>query len=416
MWTLFKKSRLAAVLLSLVAAMAAQDMGVVVGNAGTVQISGPASSERQPTGKTGSVSGQALYEDTGKPVRHARIVLMEEHGQSAAFGVTDRSGKFHISKVAEGNYFVDVESPGCISAVSTFKAAELDQASTADLSRLKDDYLQIKVEAGQDSNIPAQCRRGGAISGTVFYEDGAPAPDVQVNIFRRSDSGTQQVISGLSLSALTGNKTDDRGRFRISGLASGEYVISALEPSAQGDSEQLFAASFMGRGGIAQIYYGDVTSIKEAKSLKIGVGEEIPDADIHLLARKLHAISGIVVFRDDQHVVSRAAVELRMKSGDKDSVASTVTNSDDEGKFVFDDMPDGAYTIAVQPGFDIRELEQKTRHPDSLKGYEGISREVTVQGQNLESVKLEVKGNQKKLPQAAADQQKLQPEPPDDNL
>src|SRR5436305_11186665 len=65
--------------------------------------------------QTGSLSGQVLYEDTGKPVRHARIMLIpEEEGGNPAFAVSDREGNFRIPKVDEGNYIADVESPGCI--------------------------------------------------------------------------------------------------------------------------------------------------------------------------------------------------------------------------------------------------------------------------------------------------------------
>src|SRR5215469_2342766 len=190
--------------------------------------------------QTGSVSGQVFYEDTGKPVRNARILLIpEEQGGNPAYAVSDREGNFHIPKVEEGNYVADVESPGCISAMgfydaSLFTRKEDDKDEKFDTAKLKNDFVSAKVNAGQEAKINAFCKRGGAIAGTVTYEDLSPAPNVHVNLFRKTDSGVQQVISGLNASAFTGNRTDDRGYFRIAGLPAGEYLLAASEDSHAG--------------------------------------------------------------------------------------------------------------------------------------------------------------------------------------
>src|SRR5438067_298291 len=89
---------------------------------------------------TGSVSGQAIYEDTGRPVRHAKILLLPEEGSDFVFAISDREGNFHIDKLAEGKYIVEIESPGCISALSFYKASELRAESDVDVTKLKDDF------------------------------------------------------------------------------------------------------------------------------------------------------------------------------------------------------------------------------------------------------------------------------------
>jgi len=368
--------------------------------------SAPAKGEARKS-QTGSVSGQVLYEDTGKPVRHARIMLIpEEEGGNPTFAISDREGNFRIPKVEEGNYITDVESPGCISAVGFYDAADFRRHDGVnfDTSRLKSDFVETCVGPGQETRLNAFCKRGSAISGTIAYDDGSPAPNIRVNLFRKTESGIQQVVSGLNVSALTGNRTDDRGRFRIAGLSAGEYVLAASEDFAQNGVPDSVEGTFLGMEGssLARIFYGDVPSLKEAKSIRLDQGEERDDANIHLITRKLHSISGTVVAKSDQHPVAQASIALMIASTDNDAQGSALSVTDEDGKWSFDGIPDGAYTIMVQPGFEVRELEDKTRHPDSLKGYEAVSRGVTVQGQNLEGIKLEVKQNENKKPASEA--------------
>jgi hypothetical protein len=370
----------------------------------------PAGKRGAKTSQTGSVSGQVLYEDTGKPVRHARVMLIpQQEGGNPAFAISDREGNFRANKVEEGNYFVDVESPGCISAVGFFDASNFQRHDGAnpDTTKLKNDFLEVRVESGQETRVSALCKRGGAIAGTIIYDDGSAAPNIRVNLFRKTDSGIQQVVSGLNVSALTGNRTDDRGRFRIAGLSPGEYLLAASQDTSQNGAPDSVDGSFMGMEGssLARIFYGDVLSIKEAKSIKLAQGEERDDADIHLVTRKLHSISGTVVSRLDQHPVAQASIALMIASTEKDIQGSALSVTDEDGRWTFDGVPDGTYTIMVQPGFEVRELEDKTRHPDSLKGYEATSRDITVQGQNLEGIKLEVKEPDKKRtnPESADD-------------
>lgn len=353
---------------------------------------------------TGSVSGQVLYEDTGKPVRNARIILIpEEQGGNAAYAVSDGEGNFHIPKVEEGNYVADVESPGCISAMGFYDASFLtrkedDKDEKFDTAKLKNDFVFAKVSAGQEAKIVAFCKHGGAIAGTVTYEDLSPAPNVHVNLFRKTNSGVQEVISGLNASSLTGNRTDDRGYFRIAGLRAGEYLVAASEDSHAGTTgsvDENFLGFGVGGGGLTRIFYGDVLSIKEAKSIKLELGEERNDTDIHLVTGKLHSISGTLVAKSDQHPVAQANIALMITDTNANAHGSALSVTDEEGRWNFDGVPDGVYTIMVNPGFEVLELQGKTRHPDSLKAYEAISREITIQGRDMEGIKLEVKESEK---------------------
>lgn len=371
--------------------------------------------------QTGSVSGQVLYEDTGKPVRSARVILIpEEQGGNAAYAISDREGNFHILKVQAGDYVADVESPGCISATAFYDASafthkEDDKDDNFDAGKLKNDFVSARVNAGQETRMDPLCKRGGAIAGSVTYEDGSPAPNLRLNLFRKTNSGVQQVVSGLN-AALTGNRTDDRGYFRIAGLPAGEYLLAANEDSQSVPAGSLDGSFFgFGAGGssLTRIFYGDVPSLKEAKSIRLALGEERNDADIHLVTQKLHSISGTLVAKSDQHPVAEANISLTITNPESHAQGSALSVTDEEGRWAFDGIPDGVYTIMVNPGFEVVELEAKTRHPDSLKTYEAISRDITVQGKDLEGVKLELKERQNKPKRQNQDDGESDHPPPD---
>ena len=181
-------------------------------------------------------------------------------------------------------------------------------------------------------------------------------------------------------------------------------MLAASEDFAQNGVPDSVEGTFLGMEGssLARIFYGDGPSLKEAKSIRLAQGEERDDADIHLVTRKLHSISGTVVGKSDQHPVAQASIALMIASTDNDVQGSALSVTDEDGKWSFDGIPDGTYTIMVQPGFEVRELEDKTRRPDSLKGYEAVSRGVTVQGKNLEGIKLELKQSENKQPATEA--------------
>src|SRR5258708_37700166 len=76
---------------------------------------------QKPKEPTSVVRGRVVYDDTGRPVRRAKVLLLNTiPGRSSRGleGVTNLRGEFQIEHVGEGTYIVVVDSPGVLNSLS----------------------------------------------------------------------------------------------------------------------------------------------------------------------------------------------------------------------------------------------------------------------------------------------------------
>jgi hypothetical protein len=146
-------------------------------------------------------------------------------------------------------------------------------------------------------------------------------------------------------------KTDDRGRFRIAGLAPGEYALRA-SLTAPGTG---ISAANMGDGGSGislAVYTGDTFTRADAKPLTLAAGDELTGADITVPSRKLHNITGHVLSKDDGHTLNVGQVALTVKDNPALHLMAAIR---DDGSFHFEDLtPNIPYTLTVADAADGR--------------------------------------------------------------
>ncbi|HLM58183.1 MAG TPA: carboxypeptidase-like regulatory domain-containing protein [Pyrinomonadaceae bacterium] len=181
-----------------------------------------------------TVYGRAVYEGSGRPVRRARVTLLnpalEGRGHEAA---TDARGEFRFRGVRPGRYFVAVDQPGLLSPVSLLDFEELRTGGSYDAAEVGRYFDVFEVDGKADKEVTARARRGAAITGRVTYADGEPAPGITVHVMRRSGGQLVRIVTGMSRGALSvGVRTDDRGLYRASGLPPGEYVLAVSEAAS----------------------------------------------------------------------------------------------------------------------------------------------------------------------------------------
>jgi len=175
--------------------------------------------------------------------------------------------------------------------------------------------------------------RGATITGTASFDDGAPAAGVAMQAFvlQASSTGAQSTASAQQPSFAGFAQTDDRGQFRLTGLADGTYIVFAAPRS------------------IFPIYYGNTVERSSAKRLDVHAGDELPGTDIQIPATGMHRISGVVVSQQDGHALSRASVQLRLGSGNAASISATTAS---DGTFTFNAVPDGKFTVQISNAYD----------------------------------------------------------------
>src|SRR5215510_16588301 len=157
---------------------------------------------------TGVITGRVMTDD-GQPVRHATINISSMGGEGRRAGrltvVSDEDGNFQAEGLDPVPYTVSATAPGLVPDPK---------------KRRETNYSY----AGQPVTITMM--RGGVITGKVTSATGDPIIRIAVRATRVRDE------TGRPDNTAVGNfrpqrMTDDRGVYRLYGLAPGSYLVSA---------------------------------------------------------------------------------------------------------------------------------------------------------------------------------------------
>jgi hypothetical protein len=274
----------------------------------------------------GKLMGTVYCVDTKRPARLAVVHIERDATQGQASGVTSQvvvtgmDGSFESSDLEPGKYFITATFDGYVN--------ETHAESITGFDTLPVPLVEgVEVELGPGESVRKQITlyRGAALSGVVEYDDGSPAVGVTVT----ADSAGQNP-GELSGSSIHGHaKTDDRGRYRVSGLREGGYYVHT-EP----------APSLP-----VPIYCGDKITKHAAASIILARSEEYSGADIFVPLSNLHRVAGILVARGDQRSVN--GLQLTLKSMDLPSLSASAISGPD-GSFEFAAIPPGHYVIEAE--------------------------------------------------------------------
>lgn len=329
----------------------------------------------QEVDSNSTVRGRVVYDDTSRPVRRARVMLLAEGGSRTEYAaLTDGRGDFRIPNVPAGNYYAFVDLPGIISPVGFMSLGIMRAAASRppDLGEGRRFFDLIEVDGKQDLSITVHARHGAAISGRVLYADGDPAVNVTISLLRRdADGRVQRYLSGTNLVALSGLRTDDRGMFRLTGLPPGEYLIGVSETAEHGSDNHAGRDDFgVLQGMLGQqllmTFYPSATSLKEAASFKVEAGDERANVDVTIPERALRTITGLVRTRRDARPMPRVRVNIFRRDdplspsgplafNDPNDTSPNGTYTDEAGRWYLKEIPEGSYTISVEPPEEYEE-------------------------------------------------------------
>ena len=383
--------------------------------------------ERERGEAKSTVRGRVIYDDTNRPVRRARVLLLKSDGGGGMEngGMTDERGEFRITNVSAGSYFVMIDAPGIITPISSIELDESVNEKTA-MVAMKKEFDEISVNGANSVEVQIRARRGGVVTGRVNYQDGDPAINAQIIILRKKDNRVMRFITGYSPSSMLALRTDDRGVFRIAGLPPGEYVVGASEASSRQDSRDDYMGGLLNSTGFGVSYYRNETNLRQATPVKVEAGQEAGEINITLIERASYTISGTVVARQGRAPV-RAFLSIQSRNEGSplpflDSGPSA--QADEQGRWSFSNIPDGNYLIKVDPGESNSEEEltvttdtaERRRAGGATRPAPGRpslvprTMEVTVSGGDLSGINIElsegglvqgtviVEGNAKEIP------------------
>ena len=297
-------------------------------------------------------------ESSPRPIRRVSVSIQAGEIDVPHIAVTGDDGRVVFRNLAAGNYLLTAMRTGY---VRTFYGSKLPGRGPG---------IAVTVREGQKgSEIRIRMLRGGVITGMVRTTTGRPAPNQQVQaIMVRSGPGERRAINlEASLGVVT---TDDRGVYRIFGLAPGDYIV--LVPTTASGSDELrpmtnaelkWADSVVaGSSGAvpppgvsaapagappvayAPVYYPGTAVATDAGVITVGPNEERAGVDFSLQLVPTAQISGRLVDADGRPQAN-VMLSLRPFRSDGLDLFSAIFNA--TGRTT----PDGTFTIrGVKPG------------------------------------------------------------------
>jgi hypothetical protein len=286
----------------------------------------PAQVAQGETADDGSLEGTVINGVTKEPVRKAQVTLAPGNAPPA---ITDANGRFIFRKLPPGTYTLHAQHPEFPLIVSGLAAAS-----------------PLMVTLGpqeKKSDLAMALTPGASISGRVTDQDDRSLSGCSVQALQFAAGP-----GGNRLYATRGETSDDRGEYRIHGLARGHYYVSV-----QCGQPLPVAHGFVRRGPEADIpeqryaaeFYPDSPDPSGASRVMVAAGANVAGIDFHMHATSTVTVRGRI--NSDADALSlRPHVELVSRdpllSGMVRFAASVNAQT---GAFLIQAVPAGTYTL-----------------------------------------------------------------------
>jgi protocatechuate 3,4-dioxygenase beta subunit len=188
-------------------------------------------------------------------------------------------------------------------------------------------------------NIDFELVRGGVITGRVTDSDGRPLIEEKVSI----SSAESNPRSGFSWHRDT--RTDDRGVYRVFGIAPGKYKVAA------GTNE---LSAFGERPGFRQTFHPDATDADQATTINVTEGSETTNVDITLKGvDHTYTVRGRIIDGDTGRPIANVPYGITVSiTPNERSGLSDGSVSNSNGEFKWENLRPGKYAVFVNAPSD----------------------------------------------------------------
>ncbi len=208
----------------------------------------------------------------------------------------------------------------------------------------------MDLEPGGHGDITVRLVRGGVIAGQVLDADGRPVEAALVTAAQRVFSGGRRRLTPFRRIGTGLPTTDDEGRFRVTGLPPGRYVVSAMPTDEAPMGTSL-------RGPVTDVairtYAPNATDVSEASVIELGPGERHLDVTIVLARGHPASLSGIALLADGSPAVG-ASISLRGAQQNLDEAFNLAlhrgSSTDASGRFHLDNVMPGRFVVEAWSG------------------------------------------------------------------
>lgn len=315
----------------------------------------------------GVVNDATASSTSPEPVRRAVVTLSGSSLPDAVSTVTDDAGRFAFERLPAGRF-----------TLTASKASFLTQAYGA--RKPGQPGVAVPLTAGARESVLMSLTRGGVITGTVTDGQGKPLAGSVVRVLDVAQLDRR--VSGNSIA-------DDRGIYRIYGLASGRYFVVA-QPRQAGEGElttrssaeidAILARLRQGPGRVtpaapraadatapasvhpvvlAPVFFPGTSSVDAATPIALRAGEERPGVDFVVAPVPSSEISGAISDGSaalGQLRVLLASAGVRLNATTPDTIGGEPISGGSpgrDGKFRFSNVAPGRYLLTASSRGDL---------------------------------------------------------------
>ena len=280
---------------------------------------------------------------TEKGYANQTVELRDKDGKVVATTTTDANGAYSFEKLPAGDYTVKVVKDGALT--------DLDQTEDPDSTK---DSASGVISLGNDHRTETDVNFGyianNSINGTI-YRDGDR--DGRKGDTEGRYSGVTVQLLDTSGNVVATTTTDKDGKYSFEHLPDGTYSVKVVKDGVLADADQT----------------GDPDTTLDNASKPITLDEKNPTkSDVDFGYVPNNTITG-TVYRDDNRDktingdepgLERVSVQLL----DEDGKVLQTLDTDADGKYAFQHLPDGKYTVKVVRSSSIKDYDQ-TEDPDA---------------------------------------------------
>ena len=287
---------------------------------------------------TGTISGKITLSEKGVADILVAAQVVDRPGQQpAARAKSDASGRYRLTGLPAGQYQVTAIAPGLAAAPQSGFSSSFYGSGKG-----------VVLTSGEEADeVDIKLVQGSVITGRVTDADGQPVIEERINLQAVDQAGNPNNQATYGMWNYQMSLTDDRGVYRIYGLAAGRYRVSI------GSTEGGFGMSGK-RTYYAATFYGNTSDATKATIVELQEGSEANNIDIRVgRATSTFVVSGRVVDAENGQPIPGIRLmygPARPNQPFYGGFGGLPTNA--RGEFRLENLEPGRYGVTVTSSFE----------------------------------------------------------------
>lgn len=277
---------------------------------------------------TSSITGRVMIGEKPAPGVLVTANLINTQAVVAPV-ISDAEGKYRITGLAAGQVNVNTFAPTYVLPANPMYG----QGRVVNLSA--DETVE---------GIDFKLTRGGVITGRVIDGDGKPLIEERITLTPVDDKGEPARVPASRPANFGMYSTDDRGIYRIYGLAAARYKVSVGDDAGRN-------ATLRASGYYPKTFYPDTADATKASIVDLNEGAEAKNIDITVGRRaRTYVVTGRIVDADTNQPLqgvdySFGAVQQNQNQTYMSGSYSPNTPTNSQGEFRLEGVEPGRYAI-----------------------------------------------------------------------